>query len=289
VRPHRTFLIATVLLFATAIAASAQTAAQTPTLSDPALDLPSGSDPALNLLPPDWTPPPDGQGRAPAPPIPLPPPLFTPPAIYTGFVPSDDYPPESRRLGDQGIVRLRLLVTGTGEFPGCSIEATSGYPRLDEAACALVGRWKYKPSSETTSSYVTVNLIFHIPPRPRIVGDPTLNVPERGAIPQPAPEIAEAVLARFTHPQPITSHAITVDDYPADSIRMQEQGAIRLAFMIGERGDVSECAVEASSGYPRLDAAACAMVIGRWKYKPATLDGKTTSTINTANVVYLLR
>ena len=70
---------------------------------------------------------------------------------------------------------------------------------------------------------------------------------------------------------------------------MQEQGTIRLAFMVSETGDVSECAVEASSGYPRLDAAACAMVVGRWKYKPATLDGKTTSTLNTANVVYLLR
>jgi TonB family protein len=192
-------------------------------------------------------------------------------------------------LGEQGIVRLRVLVTGAGEFPGCSIEATSGYPRLDEGACAFVGSWKYKPLNETTSSYVTVNLIFHIPPRPPIVGDSALNVPEREATPQPPPEIAEAVMARFAFPQPITSHAVTVDDYPADSIRMQEQGVVRLAFMVSETGDVSECAIEASSGFPRLDAAACAMVIGRWKYKPATLDGKTTSTLNVANVVFLLR
>ena len=70
---------------------------------------------------------------------------------------------------------------------------------------------------------------------------------------------------------------------------MQEQGTIGLVFLVNEMGNVSECVVDLSSGYPRLDAAVCAMVVGRWKYRPARLDGKATITIHAANVVYMLR
>ncbi len=85
----------------------------------------------------------------------------------------------------------------------------------------------------------------------------------------------------------INSHAVTANDYPADSLRLQEEGAIALRFLISETGDVSECDVETSSGHLRLDEAACA-VVGRWKYDPATKGGKATSQIATANVVFQL-
>ena len=283
-RAHRFLLTVAVLLLGSAVALPAQTAAQTLTPSDPALDVPTGSDPALNVLI-------DRQGQALVRPTPLPPQRFTPPPVFTDVVPLTGFPPESLRLGEQGIVRSRFLVTETGETSGCSIEATSGYPRLDEAACAVVGRWTYKPGVDPIS--VTVHFVFHIPLPPDIPGDPALNVPDLRAVPQPAPGNASGraspIVERFTPPVPITSHAVTVDDYPADSIRMYEQGTIGLVFLVNETGNVSECVVDLSSGYPRLDAAACAMVVGRWKYKPAILDGKTTTTLHTANVVYLLR
>ena len=284
-RAHRFLLTVAALLPGGVVADPTLAVAQTPALSDPALDVPTGRDPTLDV-PLDWTAPSGALIQPRVPPTPLPPQLITAPPMFTAIASPADYPPESLRLGEQGIIRSRFLVTETGETAGCSIEATSDYARLDEAACALVAGWKFKPGANALP--VTVNLIFEVPTPPTIPpGDPILNVPDRG----PAPQQREAppALGRFTPVQSVTSHAVTVDDYPADSIRMQEQGTIRLVFLINEAGNVPECIVDMSSGYPRLDAAACAMVVRRWKYKPATLDGRATAIIATANVVYQLR
>jgi protein TonB len=82
---------------------------------------------------------------------------------------------------------------------------------------------------------------------------------------------------------------VTADDYPAISIRLQEQGTVAIRFVIAPDGNVNECAVATSSGKPRLDDAACTMVKRRWKYKPATQDGKPIAQNTTANVVFQLR
>jgi TonB family protein len=74
-----------------------------------------------------------------------------------------------------------------------------------------------------------------------------------------------------------TSHAVTDDDYPAQSVRLHETGAVTVTYVINEMGSVTECSVVISSGITRLDDAACAMVKKRWKYKPATQDGKPVS------------
>ena len=206
-----------------------------------------------------------------------------------------DYPPESLRLGEQGIVRSRFLLTETGEATECMVESTSGYPRLDEAACGLVRYLKYEPKTEggkAIAAFITVNHVFFIAPlRPPVGGDPSLNVPDLDASPRPASNMSagSVVAERFTLLAPANNHAVTADDYPADSIRMQEQGMIGLVVIVNETGDVSECAVVSSSGYPRLDAAARAMVVNRWKYKPAILDGNPIAILHNVNVVYRLR
>ena len=82
---------------------------------------------------------------------------------------------------------------------------------------------------------------------------------------------------------------MTADDYPAISIRLQEQGTVAIRFVINPAGSVDECQVSTSSGKPRLDEAACTMVKKRWKYKPATQDGKAVAQNTTANVVFQLR
>ena len=290
-RAHGFILTVSVLSFGTTFTALAQPAPLPPGVPDYLLDLPSGSDPAFNI-PPDWKP---GQALAPrTPPVPAPPERLTPPEVFTDVVSPEDYPPDSLRLGEQGVVRARFLVTERGAASDCTIDSISGHSRLDEVACGLVGRWNFKPRSDggtAATSFVTINLVFGIFP-PRIPdGDPALNIPAQERLPLPALATGQtpSVLERFTPPQVVTSHAVTVDDYPAASIQFQEQGTIGLAFIVSETGDVSECAVVLSSGYPRLDAAARAMVVNRWKYKPARLDGKTTATLQTANVVYQLR
>jgi protein TonB len=87
----------------------------------------------------------------------------------------------------------------------------------------------------------------------------------------------------------ISSHAVTQDDYPAISIRLVEQGVVKIKYLIGTGGEVSTCEVTMSSGHPRLDDAACAMVKRKWKYKPATQDGKPVSTTQLADVTFRLK
>jgi protein TonB len=82
---------------------------------------------------------------------------------------------------------------------------------------------------------------------------------------------------------------VTADDYPAISVRLQEQGTVAIKFVVNPAGAVDECAVTTSSGKPRLDDAACTMVKKRWKYKPATQEGKPVAQNTTANVVFQLR
>jgi len=83
-----------------------------------------------------------------------------------------------------------------------------------------------------------------------------------------------------------TSHAVTRGDYPADSIRLNESGAVTVTYVINEMGSVTTCSVVLSSGYGRLDNAACVMVKRRWKYTPATEDGKPASVQYISKVVF---
>ena len=51
----------------------------------------------------------------------------------------------------------------------------------------------------------------------------------------------------------------------------------------------TDCAVTGTSGKPRLDDAACTMVKKRWKFKPATQDGKPVAYSMPAEVIFALK
>ena len=85
---------------------------------------------------------------------------------------------------------------------------------------------------------------------------------------------------------PITSHEVTFADYPPVSVRLHEEGTVTVTYEINERGSVSLCYVVLTSGKPRLDAAACNMVKKRWKYTPATIDGKPTTIQYISKIVF---
>lgn len=83
-----------------------------------------------------------------------------------------------------------------------------------------------------------------------------------------------------------TSHAVTPRDYPAESVRLRESGEVTVTYVINEQGSVTTCTVVLSSGKGRLDEAACLMVKQRWKYKPATEDGKPASVQYISKIVF---
>jgi periplasmic protein TonB len=59
--------------------------------------------------------------------------------------PAPHYPPESRRIREQGLVMLRVLIDETGHAKTVEIYKSSGHPRLDEAARAAVARAIFRP------------------------------------------------------------------------------------------------------------------------------------------------
>lgn len=62
--------------------------------------------------------------------------------------PSPRYPPQSRRLREQGLVILRVIVDERGEASSIEIETSSGHSRLDAAARDAVLRAAFRPYVE---------------------------------------------------------------------------------------------------------------------------------------------
>jgi periplasmic protein TonB len=75
------------------------------------------------------------------------------------------YPPTSRRLGEEGTVRLKVLVDERGRPRDVQVAQGSGFARLDQAAMDAVRRWKFvaatdgaKPITAWTQVAVTFKL-----------------------------------------------------------------------------------------------------------------------------------
>ncbi|MFC4308401.1 energy transducer TonB [Steroidobacter flavus] len=62
--------------------------------------------------------------------------------------PSPRYPPQSRRLREQGLVVLRVVIDERGEASSIEIETSSGHARLDDAARDAVLRAAFRPYVE---------------------------------------------------------------------------------------------------------------------------------------------
>ena len=76
-----------------------------------------------------------------------PPPGIAPATRTDARVPSaEDYPVASVAAQEQGITELRYMVLMNGSIGTIEISASSGKPRLDEAAIALARRWQFRPA-----------------------------------------------------------------------------------------------------------------------------------------------
>lgn len=56
------------------------------------------------------------------------------------------YPPQSRRLREQGTVLLEVLVKADGSLGDLRLKTSSGYTRLDDAAMRAVKNWHFLPA-----------------------------------------------------------------------------------------------------------------------------------------------
>lgn len=58
------------------------------------------------------------------------------------------YPPASRRAGEEGTVRLKVLVDENGRPKDVQVAQTSGFSRLDDAAKQAVRRWRFQAAMD---------------------------------------------------------------------------------------------------------------------------------------------
>ena len=59
--------------------------------------------------------------------------------------PRPPYPPFSKRMGEQGKVVIRTLIGADGVATDATIQQSSGFDRLDQAALATARKWRYVP------------------------------------------------------------------------------------------------------------------------------------------------
>lgn len=87
-------------------------------------------------------------------PVEAPRPASPPPLVQPRFNadyldnPKPAYPSISRRMGEEGQVRLRVRVDAAGNPQQVEVEHSSGYPRLDAAARETVKRWRFVPARQ---------------------------------------------------------------------------------------------------------------------------------------------
>lgn len=79
--------------------------------------------------------------------------------------PAPDYPSLSRRLGEEGRTLLRVLIAPDGLPREVQLQASSGFPRLDQAALQTVRRWRFVPAmrgDEALPAWVLVPIRFNL-------------------------------------------------------------------------------------------------------------------------------
>lgn len=92
---------------------------------------------------------------------------FSPPRFGVAYLnnPPPKYPPIAKRMGEEGKVLLKVLVSAAGAAEEVNLHKSSGSETLDSAAIKAVRRWKFIPakSGETAlSAWVQVPIVFKL-------------------------------------------------------------------------------------------------------------------------------
>jgi len=92
---------------------------------------------------------------------------FQSPSFNAAYLnnPAPNYPSVSRRLGEQGLVLLRVQVTADGIPESVELQTGSGSSRLDQAALEAVKKWQFVPAKrgeQSVSASVVVPIRFSL-------------------------------------------------------------------------------------------------------------------------------
>ena len=177
------------------------------------------------------------------------------PAVRAGvdladFISDSDYPLEARQRDEQGTVGFRVSVAPNGRGRDCRVLASSGSRSLDRTTCEILEeRVRFTPARDAAGRAVPDSFAGRV----------------QWALPPPDPD---APPVRAWPVQNIANY-FSVDDYPAEAIRREEQGRVEFAVEIGPDGRVTRCHVMVSSGSRLLDLRTCQVMLVRARFEPA--------------------
>lgn len=63
---------------------------------------------------------------------------------------------------------------------------------------------------------------------------------------------------------------VTTEDYPSRALREEREGVVRFALTVSSEGTPTGCEIVQSTGSPDLDTQACALIMERARFTPAT-------------------
>ena len=195
------------------------------------------------------------------------------PASATG----DAMPPGSREAGEWGRAGLLFDIGADGAIGNCRVALGTPYPRLDASSCAwLAAHARFAPA--TVAGQAVKSLAFEtidwgtppVLPPPEQSLRAFFSAPPVAAAPSPGPLRVDGSPTLRSNPQAL----ITSDDYPEGSLRNGEEGAVLIMFDVSEAGRAEHCRIVQSSGFDRLDATTCMLMLRRARYWPVLLNGK---------------
>lgn len=137
---------------------------------------------------------------------------------------------------------------------------------------------------------------------PVIVAPPAIvrtPAPPPPVVTAPAPPPPQAVLVSAkAAPAPAvpvsagdlssTMISFKAPSYPLESRRKKEQGVVLLNLLLAEDGSVAEIAVQASSGFSRLDKAAMDAV-RHWRWSPTARNGERMKVRGVVEIPFVLK
>lgn len=100
-------------------------------------------------------------------------------------------------------------------------------------------------------------------------GDRGLGIDEV-TFPGPTPSPGPTFATKPARPKGNPGLWVTTNDYPQSAIRSEAEGVVRFRLSVGTNGKVTGCEVTGSSGTEALDQAACAKLMLRGKFEPAS-------------------
>lgn len=119
-------------------------------------------------------------------------------------------------------------------------------------------------------------------PLPRVVGSPTPTTVTPTAVPGDEPVAGDMAVASDRAAVPVHSPS---PEYPRQSRRRGESGEVLVRAVVGPDGTPRQVEVARSSSHRALDQAAV-RAVSRWRFEPATRQGRPVSQVVQVPVLF---